>query len=112
MLGKSHDTHAPLGPFILPKEFVEDPHELGLKLTVNGEIMQDSKGKYPSKEVFTANELLTHSASIMTLEPGDVISCGSPAGVGAGRDPQIFLKKGDVVVSTIEQIGSLTNPVK
>lgn len=112
LLGKSHDTHAPLGPFILPKEFVEDPHELGLKLTVNGEIMQDSKGKYPSKEVFTANELLTHAASIMTLEPGDVISCGSPAGVGAGRDPQIFLKKGDVVVSTIEQIGSLTNPVK
>ena len=73
MLGKSHDTHAPLGPFILPKEFVEDPHKLGLKLTVNGEIMQDSKGKYPSKVVFTANELLTHTASIMTLEPGDVI---------------------------------------
>jgi len=85
---------------------------LGLKLTVNGEIMQDSKEKYPSKEVFTANELLTHTASIMTLEPGDVISCGSPAGVGAGRDPQIFLKKGDVVVSTIEQIGSLTNPLE
>ena len=112
LLGKSHDTHAPLGPFIVPKEFIEDPHALGLKLTVNGEIMQDSKEKFPSKEVFTANELLTHTASIMTLEPGDVISCGSPAGVGAGRDPQIFLEKGDVVVSTIEEIGSLTNPVE
>jgi len=112
LLGKAHDGHAPLGPFILPREFVQDPHELGLKLTVNGELMQDSKEKYPSNVVFTADELVAHAASIMTLEPGDVIACGSPAGVGAGREPQIFLKKGDVVVATIENIGSLTHTVK
>jgi 2-keto-4-pentenoate hydratase/2-oxohepta-3-ene-1,7-dioic acid hydratase in catechol pathway len=112
LLGKAHDGHAPLGPFILPREFVRDPHELGLKLTVNGDVMQDSKGKYPSNVVFTANELVTHVASIMTLEPGDVIACGSPAGVGAGREPPVFLKSGDEVVATIENIGSLTHRMK
>lgn len=112
LLGKAHDGHAPLGPFILPREFVEDPHELGLMLTVNGEVMQDSEDKYPSNVVFTANELVTHVSSIMTLEPGDVIACGSPAGVGAGREPPIFLKAGDEVVATIENIGSLTHRMK
>ena len=112
LIGKAHDSHAPLGPFILPREFVHDPHELGLTLTVNGEVMQDSKEKYPSTVVFTADELVAHTASIMTLEPGDVIACGSPAGVGAGREPQIFLKRGDVVVATIEKIGSLTHTMK
>ena len=112
LIGKGHDTYAPMGPFIVPAEFVDDPHELNLHLTVNGEVMQDSKGKYPSTVMFTANELVTHGASLLTLEPGDVITAGSPAGVGAGRNPQVFLKGGDVVVATIETIGSLTNTVK
>jgi 2-keto-4-pentenoate hydratase/2-oxohepta-3-ene-1,7-dioic acid hydratase in catechol pathway len=112
LIGKGHDTYAPMGPFIVPKEFIDDPHDLNLHLTVNGEVMQDSKGKYPSTVMFTANELVAHSASILTLEPGDVITAGSPAGVGAGRNPQVFLKRGDVVVATIEKIGSLTNTVK
>lgn len=112
LLGKGHDTYAPMGPFIVPAEFIDDPHDLGIKLTVNGEIMQDSKGKYPSTVMFTSDELVTHAASLLTLEPGDVISAGSPAGVGAGRNPQVFLKRGDVVVATIEKIGSLTNTVK
>jgi 2,4-diketo-3-deoxy-L-fuconate hydrolase len=71
--------------------------------------MQDSKGKYPSNVVFTANELVAHVASIMTLEPGDVITCGSLAGVGAGREPPVFLKSGDEVVATVENIGPLTH---
>ena len=112
LLGKGHDTYAPMGPFILPAEFVDDPHDLGLKLTVNGEIMQDSKGKYLSTVMFTIYELVTHGASLLTLEPGDVVTAGSPAGVGAGRNPQVFLKSGDVVVASIEKIGSLTNTVK
>lgn len=112
VLGKGHDTYAPLGPFILPREFVKDPHELGLKLTLNGELMQDSKGKYKSTPIFTAYELLAHSASILTLEPGDVIACGSPAGVGAGRKPQVFMKPGDVVVATLENVGSLTHTIR
>lgn len=112
LLGKAHDGHAPLGPFILPREFVPDPHALRLELTVNGEVMQDSTEKYPSSVVFTAHELVAHTASIMTLEPGDVIACGSPAGVGAGREPQVFLQKGDVVVATIENVGSLTHRVE
>ena len=112
LIGKGHDTYAPMGPFIVPAEFIDDPHDLNLHLTVNGEVMQDSKGKYPSTVMFTANELVTHGASLLTLEPGDVITAGSPAGVGAGRNPQVFLKRGDVVVATIEQIGSLTNTVK
>ena len=62
--------------------------------------------------MFTANELVTHGASLLTLEPGDVVTAGSPAGVGAGRNPQVFLKRGDVVAATIEQIGALTNTVK
>jgi len=112
LIAKGHDTYAPMGPFIVPKEFIDDPHDLNLHLTVNGQVMQDSKGKYPSSVMFTSDELVAHSASLLTLEPGDVVTAGSPAGVGAGRNPPVYLKRGDVVVATIEDIGSLTNTVK
>ncbi len=88
LLGKAHDGHAPLGPFILPREFVRDPHELGLMLTVNGEVMQDSKEKFSSNVVFTANELVTHIASILTLEPG----MSSPAAARRESEPAASLQ--------------------
>jgi 2-keto-4-pentenoate hydratase/2-oxohepta-3-ene-1,7-dioic acid hydratase in catechol pathway len=109
LIGKGHDTFAPLGPFIVPKEFVKDPMNLALKFTLNDQVMQDSNTSYMWHNVYE----LTHFASnIVTLQPGDVVSTGSASGVGAGRTPPIFMKKGDTAVSWIDGIGTLTNPIK
>jgi 2-keto-4-pentenoate hydratase/2-oxohepta-3-ene-1,7-dioic acid hydratase in catechol pathway/putative intracellular protease/amidase len=109
LIGKSHDTFAPLGPFIVPREFVPDPHKLGIKFTLSGTLMQDSSTERMTHSV---DEMLHYASNILTLRPGDVISTGSPAGVGSARNPPIFMKAGDVSVCTIEGIGTLTNPVK
>jgi 2-keto-4-pentenoate hydratase/2-oxohepta-3-ene-1,7-dioic acid hydratase in catechol pathway/putative intracellular protease/amidase len=109
LIGKSHDTFAPLGPFIVPREFVPDPQRLGIKFTLSGTLMQDSSTERMTHSV---DEMLAYASNILTLRPGDVISTGSPAGVGSARNPPIFMKPGDVSVCTIEGIGTLTNPVK
>jgi 2-keto-4-pentenoate hydratase/2-oxohepta-3-ene-1,7-dioic acid hydratase in catechol pathway len=108
LVGKSHDTFAPLGPFIVPKEFVKDPQKLRIQFTLSGTLMQDSSTERMTHTVF---EMLQYASNILTLQPGDVISTGSPAGVGSARNPPIFMKAGDVAVCTIEGIGTLTNPV-
>jgi 2-keto-4-pentenoate hydratase/2-oxohepta-3-ene-1,7-dioic acid hydratase in catechol pathway len=108
LVGKSHDTFAPLGPFLVPREFVADPQKLRILFTLSGKSMQDSN---TDRMTHTVDELLAYASNILTLRPGDVISTGSPAGVGYTRNPPIFLKAGDVSVCTIEGIGTLTNPV-
>jgi 2-keto-4-pentenoate hydratase/2-oxohepta-3-ene-1,7-dioic acid hydratase in catechol pathway len=108
LVGKSHDTFAPMGPFIVPKEFVADPRKLKVKFTLNGQVMQDADTSLMIHDVF---EQVSYGSHIMTLRPGDVIATGSPAGVGSARKPPIFFKPGDVSVCTYEGVGTLTNPV-
>jgi len=108
LVGKAHDTFAPQGPFIVPKEFVKDPQKLGIQFSLSGTLMQDSS---TARMTHTVYELLHYASNILTLQPGDVISTGSPAGVGSARNPPIYMKPGDVAVCTIEGIGTLTNPV-
>jgi len=108
LIGKSHDTFAPIGPFIVPKEFVKNPMKLSQKFILSGKLMQDSSTERMTHNVY---EMVSFASNIMTLRPGDLISMGSPAGVGAGRTKPIFMKNGDVSACTIESIGTLTNPV-
>jgi 2-keto-4-pentenoate hydratase/2-oxohepta-3-ene-1,7-dioic acid hydratase in catechol pathway len=108
LVGKGHDTFAPLGPFIVPREFVPDPQKLRIQFTLSGTPMQDSSTERMTHSVF---EMLQYASNILTLRPGDLISTGSPAGVGSARNPPIFMKPGDVAVCTIEGIGTLRNPV-
>jgi len=108
LIGKSHDTFAPLGPFIVPGEFVADPQKLRIQFSLSGTSMQDSN---TDRMIHNVYELLHFASNILTLRPGDVISTGSPAGVGSARNPPIFMKAGDVAVCTIEGIGTLTNPI-
>ena len=100
--GKSADTFAPLGPYlILPKQ-VGDPHALNLWLKVNGKIMQEAN---TADMIFKIAKLISYTSQMMTLLPGDVISTGTPAGVGNSQKPPIFLKPGDEVELYIENIG-------
>lgn len=108
LIGKGHDTFAPLGPFLVPKEFVKDPQKLAITFTLSGKVMQDSGTDRMTHDVA---EMLSFASHILTLRPGDVISTGSPAGVGTARETPIYMKAGDLSVCTIESIGTLTNPV-
>jgi 2-keto-4-pentenoate hydratase/2-oxohepta-3-ene-1,7-dioic acid hydratase in catechol pathway len=108
LIGKGHDTFAPMGPFIVPKEFVPNPQKLAIKFTLNDRVMQDSS---TANMTHSTQELLHFASNILTLVPGDIVSTGSPAGVGAGRETPIYMKGGDLSVCTIESIGTLTNPV-
>jgi 2,4-didehydro-3-deoxy-L-rhamnonate hydrolase len=109
LLGKSHDTFAPLGPFVVPREFVPDPQKLAITFTLNGKVMQDSN---TSRMTHTVFELLSYASHILTLHPGDAIATGSPAGVGTARATPLYFKPGDQSVCTIESIGTLSNPVQ
>jgi 2-keto-4-pentenoate hydratase/2-oxohepta-3-ene-1,7-dioic acid hydratase in catechol pathway len=108
VLGKNHDTFAPMGPFIVPKEFVKDPQNLPVRFTLNGQLMQDAN---TSLMIHSVDELVSYGSNILTLRPGDVLATGSPAGVGSARKPPIFFKPGDVSVCTYDGIGTLTNPI-
>lgn len=109
LIGKGHDTFAPMGPFIVPKEFIADPMDLDLKFTLNDQVMQDSNTRNMIHDVY---DLIAYASNIITLQPGDVLATGSPAGVGSGRTPPIFMKKGDKAICWIEGIGTLTNPIQ
>lgn len=100
--GKSADTFAPLGPFMATKDEIADPHNLNLWLKVNGEKLQDSS---TSDFIFNIPYVIEHLTQFMTLLPGDVISTGTPAGVGLGFNPPRYLKPGDVVELGIEGLG-------
>jgi 2-keto-4-pentenoate hydratase/2-oxohepta-3-ene-1,7-dioic acid hydratase in catechol pathway len=108
-VGKSHDTFAPMGPYIVPKEFYGDPMNVRQLLTVNGQTMQDSRS---SDMIHNISELIEFGSTVMSLFPGDVIAAGSPAGTGMSRSvrpEQVFLKPGDKIVATIDGIGTLTH---
>ncbi|HTX75283.1 MAG TPA: fumarylacetoacetate hydrolase family protein [Terracidiphilus sp.] len=107
-LSKSFPTFCPLGPAIVTADEIEDPHSLGISLSIDGEMLQHSN---TSELVFRIPELIEYISSITPLLPGDVISTGTPPGVGLGRNPKRWLKPGETVTITIEGLGSLTNPV-
>ncbi|MGH9356125.1 MAG: fumarylacetoacetate hydrolase family protein [Terriglobia bacterium] len=106
--GKSCDTFAPTGPWIVTKDEVPDPNNLSISLTLNGATMQDSN---TSNLIFKVPFLVSHLSQSLTWEPGDMISTGTPPGVGVSRKPQVFLKAGDTVSVTVERLGTLTNHV-
>jgi 2-keto-4-pentenoate hydratase/2-oxohepta-3-ene-1,7-dioic acid hydratase in catechol pathway len=109
-IGKSFDTHGPLGPWIVTADELGDPHDLGIRTFVNGEQRQ---GGNTGQMVFNCFEQVSHLSEAFTLEPGDVIATGTPAGVGAARQPfpEGLLKVGDVVRIEIDGIGELENAV-
>jgi acylpyruvate hydrolase len=107
-VGKSFDTFAPMGPALVTRDEVADPENLDISLKLNGQTMQSSN---TSKLIFSIPHLIRFLTQGITLEPGDIISTGTPAGVGVFRDNPIFLKPGDEVKLNIQSIGELTNPV-
>jgi 2-keto-4-pentenoate hydratase/2-oxohepta-3-ene-1,7-dioic acid hydratase in catechol pathway len=107
--GKSPDTFCPVGPRLVSREEIEDPQALAIRCILNGETMQDSS---TSQMVFSVAEIIAYVSRTITLEPGDLIATGTPAGVGVFRDPRVMLKDGDEVTVEVEGIGALTNPVK
>ena len=107
-MGKSFDTHGPIGPWIVTADELRDPHQLRLRTWVNGELRQDSNTK---ELIFDCFALVEHFSTAFTLEPGDIVATGTPAGVGILRKPPQLLAAGDVVRVEIEGIGELENPV-
>lgn len=108
-LAKSFDTFCPLGPWIVTADQIVDPHDLRLQCVVSGERMQCSS---TGQMIFRIPAIVEYISRVMTLEPGDVIATGTPPGVGFARTPPRFLHGGDVVECTVEQVGTLTNPVE
>jgi 2-keto-4-pentenoate hydratase/2-oxohepta-3-ene-1,7-dioic acid hydratase in catechol pathway len=109
IVSKGQDTFAPMGPILVTKDEIPNPHDLNLSLSVNGVEKQNANSKYM---LFNINELIEDLSIVFTLEPGDIIATGTPSGVGAGRNPQEWLRDGDVVAATVEGIGTLINTVK
>ena len=107
-LGKNFDTFAPMGPCLVTPDEVPDPSDLRLRSLVNGRVLQDSSTR---DWVFPLPVLIASLSRVMTLEPGDVVTTGTPAGVGVFRKPPIFLEPGDTVTLEIERVGRLENPV-
>lgn len=106
--GKSPDTFAPTGPYLVTRDEVPDPHALDVRLWLNGQLMQSSNTR---QLIFNVPFLVHHLSKTLTLEPGDIISTGTPSGVGMARKPPVFLKAGDVVRIEIGNLGVLENPV-
>lgn len=106
--GKSFDTFCPLGPYLVTKEDIDDPNNLGIKCSVNGELFQDSN---TSDMIFKVDEIVSHLSQSLTLLPGTVILTGTPEGVGFMRKPPVFLRAGDVIEVEIERVGILKNTV-
>jgi len=106
--GKSPDTFCRVGPALVPAADVPDPHALRIRAIVSGEVLQDST---TANLIFGIDEIISHAAKTSTLEPGDLILTGTPAGVGIFRDPKRLLEPGDTVTIEIEGLGELTNPV-
>lgn len=107
-LGKSFDTFAPIGPHIVTGDEIPEPQSLDIRLSIGGEILQHSNTR---ELIFGVPELIEHISRIIPLEPGDIISTGTPSGVGLGRMPPRWLRPGEEVVIEIEKIGTLRNPV-
>jgi 2,4-diketo-3-deoxy-L-fuconate hydrolase len=108
-LGKNPDTFSPIGPEIVTADELGDWSTLRVSTTLNGQVMQDAA---TSEMLFTPARLLAFLTDLVTVEPGDVVTTGSPAGVGFFREPSVYLKPGDVVTVSVDRIGDLTNPVE
>jgi 2-keto-4-pentenoate hydratase/2-oxohepta-3-ene-1,7-dioic acid hydratase in catechol pathway len=108
-MGKAIDTFAPCGPALVTLDEISDIGALGIRARVNGETLQDAN---TSLLIFGVPEAMAFLSRVMTLEPGDVIATGTPAGVGQARDPQVWLRGGDVVEIELDEIGTLRNPVR
>ncbi len=108
MIGKTFDTFAPIGPYFVTADEAGDPHNMAIKLRLNGQTMQDSS---TNQLIFGVGEILAYLSQVFTLEPGDLIFTGTPPGVGFAKKPPLFLKGGDVVEVEIEGLGVLRNPV-
>lgn len=106
---KSFDTFCPLGPYLVTPDEVGDPPQLDIRCRLNGEVMQDSNTR---ELIFDVPYLMAYISKTCTLLPGDIISTGTPGGVGVFREPPVFLKPGDVVELEIEKLGRLRNPVQ
>lgn len=106
MMGKTPDTFAPMGPYLVTSDEIADPHQLQVQFRLNGQTLQNSNTK---ELIFKLDELVAHLSQLITLEPGDVIFTGTPPGVGAARQPPIFLKGGDVAEVEIAGLGVLKN---
>ena len=107
--GKAFDTFGPIGPYIVTKDEIKDVQNLNLQLKLNGKIMQ--KGNTQNM-IFGVKHLVSYLSFFMTLKSGDIITTGTPPGVGMGRKPQIFLKSGDVMELQIDGLGSQKQKVK
>lgn len=105
--GKCHDGFAPFGPWLVPAAQIPDPQKVSLRLSVNGEVMQDGTAE---EMIWKVNEQIAYLSTIVSLQPGDVIATGTPTGVGMGRG--IFLKRGDVMTAAVAEIGEISNPVQ
>jgi len=108
LLGKTSDSFLPLGPALVTKDEIEDPHDLGIRCRVNGATKQDSNTK---NLVFKTEKLISFISQFFTLVPGDIISTGTPPGVGCFQKPPVFLKVGDVVECEIDGIGTIQNTI-
>lgn len=109
IVSKGQDTFAPMGPFLVTKDEIENPHNLNLSLKLNGIEKQNSNTKFL---LFNINDLIEDLSTVFTIEPGDIIATGTPSGVGAGRNPQEWMWDGDVVEATVEGIGTIVNTVR
>lgn len=107
--GKSFDTFCPLGPWVVTADEIADPQVLAIRARVNGTLVQDSN---TSEMIFSIAEVISYLSRVMTLEPGDVIATGTPAGVGMAKQPPLYLLDGDVVEIEVEGVGLLSNPVQ
>ncbi|MGI4758868.1 MAG: fumarylacetoacetate hydrolase family protein [Janthinobacterium lividum] len=105
-LGKSFPTFTPMGPCIVTADEIEDPHALDISLTIDGETLQNSNTR---NLIFRIPQIIEHISSLTPLEAGDIISTGTPEGVGLGRDPKRWLKDGEEMVITIQNVGELRN---
>ena len=108
MIGKTFDSFCPIGPAVVTDDEIADPHNLRISLTLNGELLQNSN---TANLIFKVPKLIAYLSSVFTLEPGDIIATGTPAGVGMARTPPRWLRVGDSVAVTIEGVGKLVNPV-
>ena len=100
--GKSHDTYGPIGPYIVTPDEIDNINNLNLSLDVNGQRMQTGN---TSKMIFNVNYIVSYLSKFMSLQPGDLITTGTPPGVGMGKKPQVFLKEGDLVNLSIDNLG-------
>ena len=109
LLGKPPDPFGPTGPWLVTADEIPDPCNLGIRLRLNGQTMQDSTTK---ELIFNPAKLIEHITKVVTIEPGDIIFTGTPPGVGVARTPQVFLKDGDQIEVEIDRLGVLKNPVR